>query len=285
MTEAETDPAHSEPAVAEVDRWASRKDRAHVFLRTHGLSGTLVEIRRIGAKATLRFVSRNLRYSLAIYMGRKWDRRHHVDTGGQIQTRMAGVSVTGRYKDFATDVVSTPPKIFGFLSQFFPRNRSTYTYIDMGCGKGRTVLMASELGFQRAIGVEFVDAACATARRNLISYTSEKNVRSPCTVIHADVTEFDLPKDNLVLYFANPFEAPVWSVIIAQIAKSYCVSPRSIYLVLSGSHPERIWEAGKLIGESRLFIEEARGTTPFYLDAYLPYAYMAFRSAPELSVR
>jgi hypothetical protein len=260
----------------QADRWASRRARAIAFLKTQGVSGLFRQIRQVGLAASLAFVRRNLRYALAIHFGRRWDRRHNVDTGGQIE--LDHVSVTGRHKEFGHPVVSTSPKIFRFLSQFFPDDCSRYTYIDLGAGKGRTVLLASGYGFRQAIGVEFVDVACAIAKRNLETYRNSGTTRAGCMMLHGDLTEYDLPNDNLVLYFGNPFLIPLWRIVLSRIAESLTASPRSIYLVLAGSQPEKIWDGVSIIRESGLFVEYARGMTPYFLDAYLPFAYAAFRT-------
>lgn len=41
------------------------------------------------------------------------------------------------------------------------------TFVDLGAGKGRAMLLASELPFRRIVGVEFSPELCDVARRNL----------------------------------------------------------------------------------------------------------------------
>lgn len=261
--------------VVRADRWASRRARAIAFLKANGVIGTASAIRQAGFGNTVQFIKRNIRYSIAIYSGRRWDQKHHVDTGGQLE--LDAVSAVGTHKDLGHPVVSTSPKTFRFLTMFFPPDRARYTYIDMGSGKGRTVLMASSLGFRKVVGVEFVDVACEIAFRNIQTFKGPGNL-SNSEIIHTDIFDYDLPKDNLVLYFGNPFLATLWTEFLTQIGESLASTPRSIYLILAGSQPEKISQGASLIGNSGLFVEMGRGTAPYFLDTYLPFAYAAFKT-------
>jgi 2-polyprenyl-3-methyl-5-hydroxy-6-metoxy-1,4-benzoquinol methylase len=44
------------------------------------------------------------------------------------------------------------------------------TFIDIGCGKGRVLLMAAEHGFRKIIGIDFAADLCLTARGNVEQY-------------------------------------------------------------------------------------------------------------------
>jgi SAM-dependent methyltransferase len=43
-------------------------------------------------------------------------------------------------------------------------------FIDVGCGKGKAVLMAMEYGFKHVIGIDFSPELCELARRNVEIY-------------------------------------------------------------------------------------------------------------------
>src|SRR5580704_1717125 len=50
---------------------------------------------------------------------------------------------------------------------------SEFTFLDLGSGKGRTLLMASDYPFRRIIGVELLPSLDEIARENLRQYKSE----------------------------------------------------------------------------------------------------------------
>jgi SAM-dependent methyltransferase len=74
------------------------------------------------------------------------------------------------------------------------------TFVDLGCGKGRALLIAAQLGFRQVVGVEFAGELVRTAEQNLTKLKVTNGV-----VIHGDAAEYTLPPGNLLIYFNNPF--------------------------------------------------------------------------------
>lgn len=259
------------------DRWASRRGRALAFLRERGIGGLLGAIRAAGARGTVEFVVRHARYSVCIFLGKQWDRTYRVDTGGQIEIQ--SLDVVGPNADMGYPAVSTSPSTFAYFSRFFPQDRSLYTFVDLGCAKGRTLLLASELGFDRVVGVEFAGSLCEIARANIARFPMPEEIRVRCSVVHADATQFELPNGNLVLYFGNPFGLELWPAMLANIAGSLRQNPRHIRLVLAGSLGDAIGATGRLIAECGLFNRIAQGAAPFFLDTYRPFHYEIFEAS------
>ncbi len=77
-------------------------------------------------------------------------------------------------------------------------------FLDLGCGKGRPLLMAAEAGFQKVIGIELNPRLCAIAEQNA-SYLQKKQLRSHLTVIQGDVAKISLPEATHYFLF-NPFD-------------------------------------------------------------------------------
>src|ERR1700741_2418243 len=44
------------------------------------------------------------------------------------------------------------------------------TFVDVGCGKGRALVIAARHGYPKVVGVEFVTEFCETARENLAAF-------------------------------------------------------------------------------------------------------------------
>lgn len=88
----------------------------------------------------------------------------------------------------------------------------TFSFVDLGCGKGRTLLVASRLAFRRVVGVEFADELVAIARRNLRTRDARNAV-----VVHADAADFEFPPGDLVVYLYNPFTAEVMTQVLANL--------------------------------------------------------------------
>ena len=79
-----------------------------------------------------------------------------------------------------------------------------FTFIDLGSGKGRTLLMASDYPFRRIVGVELLPDLHRIAQENLSKYRSASQKCFEMQSLCCDATTFDLPEDALVLYLFNP---------------------------------------------------------------------------------
>lgn len=259
------------------DRWASRGSRARAALRDRGFLRLAADVRAAGLRSSAAFVLRHLRYSVCIFMGRRWDRRHGVDTGGQLELKY--LEVVGPNADAGYPAVSTSPATFHYLSRYFPRPLSEYTYIDLGCAKGRTLLLAARMSFDRVVGVEFAGSLCAIARQNISRFSGASGMATRCSVVHADATQYAMPDEKLVLYFGNPFGLELWPTMLANIGTCLRARPRRVRLILAGSLEGTIRETGQLIAGSGLFIRISQGTAPFFLDTYRPYHYEIFEAS------
>jgi SAM-dependent methyltransferase len=54
-----------------------------------------------------------------------------------------------------------------------------FTFIDIGCGKGRALLLASKFGFQRILGLELSSRLVAVAKTNISKYQRRTGIRVP----------------------------------------------------------------------------------------------------------
>jgi predicted RNA methylase len=86
------------------------------------------------------------------------------------------------------------------------------TVVDLGCGKGRPLIVAARMGFSHVIGVEFACELADIARKNLV-ITSKGWV----TVIEGDATEYELPDGSLCVYLYSPFGLEVMRRVAAKL--------------------------------------------------------------------
>ena len=75
-----------------------------------------------------------------------------------------------------------------------------FVFVDLGSGKGRTLLMASDYPFRRIVGVELLPALHQAAQNNLSKYRSESQKCFALEAICGDATGFPFPAEPLVLY-------------------------------------------------------------------------------------
>lgn len=92
-----------------------------------------------------------------------------------------------------------------------------YSLIDVGAGKGRALLLASELPFRRIVGVELSEDLMRVAQKNVARWKQAGRVRTKAKVrvLQADVLKFRWPRGPLLVYLYNPFACS----LVAQMAE------------------------------------------------------------------
>jgi SAM-dependent methyltransferase len=122
-----------------------------------------------------------------------------------------------------------------------------FAFIDLGSGKGRTLLMASDYAFRRILGVELLPSLNEIARQNLAQYRSQSQKCFAIESICGDATWFDPPREALVIYLFNPFPESGLRRWLANLAKSLAERPRPVYVLYSNPQLDSVMtETGSL---------------------------------------
>jgi len=137
-----------------------------------------------------------------------------------------------------------------------------FVFIDLGSGKGRTLLMASDYPFRRIIGVELLPALNQVAIENLSKYRSESQKCFAVESICADATSFQFPIEPTVLYLFNPFPEAGLRSAVANLELSLREHPRKVYVLYHNPILEDVLSESsalhKLGGTHQYAIYEAR---------------------------
>jgi SAM-dependent methyltransferase len=108
---------------------------------------------------------------------------------------------------------------------------SRFTFIDLGSGKGRALLLASEYPFRRIVGVELLPELHAIALRNISAYRSEGQRCPAIESLCMDALAFDFPDEPAVLYLFNPLPEPALAKVLDRLATSLSAHPRDAYVL------------------------------------------------------
>jgi SAM-dependent methyltransferase len=108
---------------------------------------------------------------------------------------------------------------------------SDFVFIDLGSGKGRTLLMASDYPFRRIIGVELLPALHQAAQDNLKKYRGESQKCFALEALSGDATDFSFPVERLLIYLFNPFPESGLRRTMENLEKSLSEHPRSVYVL------------------------------------------------------
>jgi SAM-dependent methyltransferase len=215
-------------------------------LKRRGVTGTLCH----GPRAVWSWVAeqtpaRRLANERRQAANTEFDRAFGVDTGGVIgleQFAIADPSVAfgNRYQ---------PIYHIDFESIMRPLglDYSKYIFIDLGSGKGRALLLASHLPFQRIIGVEFSQELHEIAERNVASYRSDRQQCRQFELERGDAMTYAFPDEPTVLYLYHPFGEEVMRPVLENLARSLQRLPRDLVVLYFNPVLAAQWESSGLV--------------------------------------
>jgi SAM-dependent methyltransferase len=160
------------------------------------------------------------------YGDMEYDWEYRVNTtSGTVgwHTRLLGL--------FHSPYQPTDPALFREMMASLPIEFDQFTFVDLGSGKGRTLLMASEYPFRRIVGVELIAELHRAAQQNIRDYRSPTQRCAQSESILADAREFELPPEPLVLYLFNPLPERALSEVLQRLEKSLARVPRPVWVV------------------------------------------------------
>ncbi len=257
------------------DRSGSRLVRAIRFVREYGVGEVFRLIRRHGLRESAKFTVRQIRYIIAHQCHRAYDRRHNVDTGGDVQLQY--LSVTGENAALGHQYVSTPTRTFRHILANLPlRDFSDFAFIDIGCGKGRTLLLAAEYPFRSVRGIEFARELADIARRNLETWRGPPRRCASVEVECADGAKATFPPTPLVIYFYDPFEIEIFEKVFTNIAADLRANPRPVFLVYACMDEKVLPPVARVVSASSLFREIPAVPIRFIFELALPTHYIAY---------
>lgn len=131
-----------------------------------------------------------------------------------------------------------------------------FTFVDLGAGMGRALLLAAEFPFRAVLGVELNPTLARIGRRNFALWRTAGRARSPMRMICRDAAEFELPPGPCVVFLFNPFGAPVLRRVLTAWKRSFAAREGQLDILYVNNEQNRILEQQS--GIVRLFAGEVR---------------------------
>jgi SAM-dependent methyltransferase len=128
----------------------------------------------------------------------------------------------------ATHYEPTPVGDFDPLLAHVPFPLEVATFVDLGAGMGRAVLLAARHPFRQVVGVEISRALYEIARENLALANADGRRCRDVRLVCADAASYRFPRGALVVYLYNPFDGSVLAGILDRLAAG---SPRDVVLI------------------------------------------------------
>ncbi|HEX9110146.1 MAG TPA: class I SAM-dependent methyltransferase [Terriglobales bacterium] len=125
----------------------------------------------------------------------------------------------------------TDPAMFREMMAALPIQFEQFSFVDLGSGKGRTLLLASEYPFQGIVGVEILPELHRAAEENIRAYRESTGRGGQIHAILADACEYDFPETPLVVYLFNPLPEAGLRRVIGRLAESLSRVSRPVWIV------------------------------------------------------
>jgi hypothetical protein len=169
------------------------------------------------------------RFDRKFGLDRRFDRKFGVDTARVLF--LPERKTDPRFED-SVEYDPTPRRGFLHMLRQVPIHYRDFVFIDMGCGKGKVLLLATELGFKQVIGVELSTELLGAAADNLRVYFKKTGRDNRCQLVCMDAGDYQtMPCEPTVFYFYNPFGEKVMRRVLRNIEISPAAAPREAYLV------------------------------------------------------
>jgi SAM-dependent methyltransferase len=183
-----------------------------------------------------------------------FDVEYGVRTSGLIAGRH--LKSGHRHDRHATAYFGVAPSVFRALMRRWRRTRPAapledFTFVDVGAGMGRAMLLAAELPFKSVVGVELHPGLAAIARKNLTVWRRAGRARGPTKIICGDAVDFEWPAGPCLAFLFNPFGAAVMRRMLKTMAMSFKGRGEALDLLYVNNEQEWVLEAQVRQGQVR----------------------------------
>jgi len=182
-------------------------------------------------------------------------RRRYGDVDFDWDFRVDTTSATVGWRDrllglFYSPYQATEPALFHEMLASLRIDFGQFTFIDLGSGKGRALLLAADYPFRRIVGVELLPALNAVAVENIRRYKSDSQKCFAIESLCGDAGEFIFPPEPIVLYLFNPLPEAGLRQVIRNLENSLQENPRAVYVLYHNPLFEHVVAETPLLKES-----------------------------------
>lgn len=194
----------------------------------------------VAARMTYRQLRRPLNYAREYH----FDRRFGIDTRGR-RLVPAEMMTRSKHRDVVAYEATSIPRLKQLLRSLPAIDPAEFTFIDLGCGKGRTLAVAAHQGFRRVVGVELDSELAAVARAN--ARVLQERTSRPVQVIERDASAYRLPLESSVIYLFNPFGLQTMRSIATEVVTSLVEHPRPLFVVYLNPLHLSVWDETRVL--------------------------------------
>jgi hypothetical protein len=193
------------------------------------------------------------------FMPHPFDLEFGVRTSGLVAGR--NLKTGHRADRHNTAYFGVAPSVFQEMIVRWRRLKSAapideFTFVDLGAGMGRALLLAAEFPFRAVVGVELNPTLARIGRRNMSVWRKAGRALAPMRMVCRDAAEFALPAGPCIVFLFNPFGAPVFRRILKSWNTGLAGREQKLDILYVNNEQERVLRVQP--GFARLFTGEVK---------------------------
>jgi SAM-dependent methyltransferase len=149
-------------------------------------------------------------------INRRFDQDHLTDTAAEISLVDAGVLAQDASRGNGVYRPLWESNFRKVLSSL-PVHNGNFTFIDLGSGKGKLLLLASHYRFRQIVGVEYAPRLHEIAERNVKIYDAAEIKCREFDLILGDALSFTLPPGPVLCVIFNSFDPETTKRVLANL--------------------------------------------------------------------
>ena len=176
-----------------------------------------------------------------------YDRRNSTDTASRIENEQLEMS-DPEAQNHATCYRTASERFIGYLISHLGINYQEYDFVDVGCGKGRVLLVASSFPFRSICGIELSQPAFEIAKKNIRTYRCADQKCFNIHIRNVDARYYEPSIANTVYYFFEPFDIVILTAVLAKLSSKLRGQGKAIYVVCIWSDLAAVLKLFEMLG-------------------------------------
>jgi SAM-dependent methyltransferase len=170
-----------------------------------------------------------------------FDQLHGTDTSGLIPGSVIVQGTSAKVEELTAYYGVAPSILHGLLDLWLQRTApqpiERTVFLDVGAGKGRAMLLASQFPFLRVEGVELNPDLARIAKDNFSLWNNDLQAEAlaPLTLYHGDATTHPLPSEPTLAFLFHPFELPILRRFLRHVESSQAAHPKPFDLLYANA--------------------------------------------------
>ncbi|HEX4892103.1 MAG TPA: class I SAM-dependent methyltransferase [Hyphomicrobiaceae bacterium] len=172
-----------------------------------------------------------------------FDRRFGTDTSAPVFER--------NQKTAVHFYVPTTASVIYEILESLPLQPKRSVFVDMGSGKGRALLIASEFPFAKLVGIELSENLHRIAVENVERYKPDSQRCATFDLKCMDALDYDYGDEPVVLFLFDPFGREILEKVIANLEASLHAKPREAHVVYVYPQYEDVLQNSPVLRKTR----------------------------------